>query len=62
MRGYLNYQKMQSIKEAYRDGRKDYLLFIQLTKDFVATEPKDKEYGLMALITDDGRAAIGPYS
>ena len=62
MRGYLNYQKMQSIKEAYRDGRKDSLLFLQLTRDFVATEPKDKIYGLMALITDDDRAAIGPYS
>ncbi|KAG2412953.1 hypothetical protein HFD88_010512 [Aspergillus terreus] len=62
MRGYLNYQKMQTIKHAYLSGRKDSLQFIQLTSDFVASDPKDKIFGLLALFNDNDRRAIGPYS
>lgn len=61
-RANMNYHKMQSIKKAYHDGTKLSLEFVQLTRDFEATEPKDKIYGLIALFNDKDRKAIGPYS
>lgn len=59
--GFLNYQKIQSIKKAYLAGHKNSLYFIEQTRDFDASEPKDKIYGLLALLNDDDRKGIGPY-
>lgn len=61
-RGYLNYQKIHLIRSLYYAGQKDSLQIIQLTRDFETTDPKDKVFGLLALMTDDDRADIGPYS
>ncbi|KAJ2996867.1 hypothetical protein NUW58_g830 [Xylaria curta] len=60
MRGYMNYQKLQSIKN--HNGKMDSLQLIQLTRDFAVTNPEDKIFGLFALMSDADREAIGPYS
>ncbi|KAI0421469.1 heterokaryon incompatibility protein 6 [Xylaria grammica] len=60
MRGYMNYQKLKTIKS--HDGKMDSLQLIQLTRDFSATSPEDKIFGLFALLSDADRKAIGPYS
>ena len=60
MRGMLNYTKLQQIKN--HNGKMDPLELIQLTRDYVATNPEDKIFGLFALMSDADREAIGPYS
>jgi hypothetical protein len=37
------------------------LQLLRLTRGFAATEPKDKIFGLMALMADADRTAVGPY-
>ncbi|KAH6699772.1 heterokaryon incompatibility protein 6 [Leptodontidium sp. MPI-SDFR-AT-0119] len=58
--GFLNYTKLQQIKN--HNGKMDPLQLIQLTRDFAATNPEDKIFGLFALMTDADREAVGPYS
>jgi hypothetical protein len=60
MRNFLNYSKLQQIKN--HNGEMDPLQLIQLTRDFVATHPEDKIFGLFALMTEADREAIGPYT
>lgn len=60
MRGYMNYQKLQRIKN--QTGKMDSLELIQLTRDFGVTNAEDKIFGLFALMNDADRDAIGPYS
>ncbi|TGJ85038.1 hypothetical protein E0Z10_g3740 [Xylaria hypoxylon] len=60
IRGYMNYQKLQRIKN--HSGKMDSLQPIQLTRDFDVTNPEDKIFGLFALLCDADRKAIGPYS
>lgn len=60
--GYSNYRKIQEIKRLVGIGRRDALNFIYLTRDFLVTQPKDKIWGLAALLTDEDRAALGPYT
>lgn len=59
LRNYLNYAKLQQIKDAR--GRMGSLELMELTRDFAATDPADKVFGLLALMSDDDRQAIGPY-
>lgn len=60
MRGFLNYSKLQQIKN--HDGKMDSLQLIQLTRDFTATNPEDKIFGLFGLMSEADRIAIGSYS
>lgn len=60
MRGFLNYSKLQQIKNL--SEKLDSLWLIQLTRDFVATNPEDMIFGLSALLAKADRDAIGPYS
>ncbi|KAI0451323.1 heterokaryon incompatibility protein 6 [Xylaria acuta] len=60
MRGYMNYQKLQRIKN--HGGKMDSLQLIQLTRDFEVTNPEDKIFGIFALMSGADREAIGPYS
>lgn len=59
LRNYLNYAKLQQIKNGR--GRMGSLEVMELTRDFVVTEPADKVFGLFALMSDADRRAIGPY-
>ncbi|CAI4213716.1 unnamed protein product [Parascedosporium putredinis] len=46
----------------YQQQQNDSLKMVQLTRDFAATEAKDKIYGLMALMPEYDQGAMGPYS
>jgi hypothetical protein len=58
-RHYLNYAKLQQIKNGR--GKMGSLEVMELTRDFVVTDPADKVFGLFALMSDDDREIIGPY-
>lgn len=58
--GYLNYVKLQQIRNTH--GKMDSLELMQLTRDYVATEPADKIFGVFALISPADRKAVGAYS
>jgi len=60
-RGFMNYDRMQQIRRLWLAGPTNSFHLLQLTRDFAVTEPKDKIFGLMALMTDSERASIGPY-
>ena len=62
IQGFMNYNKIKEIKQMYQQQQNDSLKMIQLTRDFLATEPKDKIYGLMALMPEYDQEALGPYS
>ncbi|KAG8424442.1 hypothetical protein J3459_002389 [Metarhizium acridum] len=53
LRNYLNYAKLQQIKNAR--GRIGSLELMELTRDFAATDPADKVFGLLALMSDEDR-------
>ncbi|EFY92463.1 HET domain protein [Metarhizium acridum CQMa 102] len=53
LRNYLNYAKLQQIKNARE--RIGSLELMELTRDFAATDPADKVFGLLALMSDEDR-------
>ncbi|KAK2589430.1 hypothetical protein QQS21_012892 [Conoideocrella luteorostrata] len=59
LRGYLNYAKLQQIKNGRRSMGS--LEIMELTRDFAATDPADKVFGLSALMNNYDRRVIGPY-
>ncbi|OAQ68823.1 HET domain-containing protein [Pochonia chlamydosporia 170] len=59
LRNYLNYTKLQQIRNGR--GRMGSLEVMELTRDFVASDPADKVFGLFALMNEDDRRAIGSY-
>ncbi|KAL2158239.1 hypothetical protein VTH06DRAFT_4559 [Thermothelomyces fergusii] len=59
-RNFLNYSKLQQIKK--HRGEMEPLQLLRLTRDFAATHPEDKIFGLFALMSDADRDAIGPYT
>jgi len=62
IRGLANYNRIKEIKQMYQQQHQnDSLKLMQLTGDFSTTVPKDKIYGLMALMSEYDQEAIGPY-
>ncbi|KHN93767.1 Heterokaryon incompatibility protein 6 [Metarhizium album ARSEF 1941] len=60
LKNYLNYAKLQQIKN--ERGRMGSPEVMELTRDFAATDPANKVFGLLALMSEDDRRAIGPYT